>query len=67
MTHYSAEPFAAYVALCERKLVADRMEELRSQPESSWREREMGDLRDFLAEVDSMVSHHRAVAPSRAR
>ncbi len=67
MPHYSAEPFAAYVSLCEHKLVADRMKGLRSEPESSWRKREMGDLRSFLAEVDSMVAHHRAVALLRAR
>jgi hypothetical protein len=53
------EPFAAYVALCERKLVTARLKELRLQPESSWRNREMGDLHDFLAEVDHMVAHHR--------
>jgi hypothetical protein len=57
----SNDNFAAYVALCERKLVTDRMEELSGQPESAWRERDMGDLRSFLVEVDRMVAHHRAV------
>jgi hypothetical protein len=54
------EPFAAYVALCERKLVTARLKELRLQPETSWRNREMDDLHDFLSEVDHMVAHHRA-------
>jgi hypothetical protein len=54
------EPFAAYVALCERRLVLARMAELRQQPSSSWRNREITDLGVFLAEVDSMVAQHRA-------
>lgn len=54
------EPFAAYVALCERKQVSARLTELRLQPASPWRNREMDDLQIFLAEVDTMVARHRA-------
>jgi hypothetical protein len=57
--------FAASVALRERKSVATRLHELGREPESSWRDREIGDLQRYLLEVDGAVARHREAARLR--
>jgi hypothetical protein len=59
------ECFAAYVALCERKGITDRLSELGKERKSSWRDHEINDLQRHLLEVDEMVGRHRAAARLR--
>ena len=52
--------FAAYVAQCERRQVRLRLDELKRQKASSWRDREIRDLQAYLLEVDAMIARHRS-------
>lgn len=50
--------FAAYVAQCERRQVRLRLDELKRERASSWRDREICDLETYLVEVDIMIARH---------
>ena len=52
--------FAAYVAQCERRQVRLRLDELKRQKASSWRDREISDLEIYLVEVDVMIARHQS-------
>ncbi len=66
MSQTMMEPFAAYLALTERKSIDARLAELSLEEKTSWREREIDSLRRDLAEVDAMVVRHREAARYRA-
>jgi hypothetical protein len=59
------ECFAACVALRERRSITDRLAELGRERKSSWRDREIADLRRDLLEVEAMIGRHREAAPLR--
>lgn len=59
------DSFATHVALRERKSIVSRMRELDREKESSWRDREIGDLQRYLAEVDIAIGVHRETARVR--
>lgn len=57
--------FATSVALRERKSISDRLTVLGLERVSTWRDREIRELRTHLLEVDGAIAHHRAVARQR--
>ncbi len=59
--------FATHVALRERGSVADRLEELGREGETSWRDREIGDLQRHLLEVDGAIARHRTATRLRGK
>ena len=60
MTTVENDAFAAYVAQCERRQVRLRLDELKRQKASSWRDREISDLEIYLVEVDVMIARHQS-------
>jgi hypothetical protein len=63
MTGPRHESFAAHTALRERNSVKLRLRELTHEGASSWRDREVRDLRLYLREVEGMIAHHREARP----
>ena len=56
------ECFATDVALRERTSIKSRLQELGVEQKSSWRDREISDLKLYLLEVDDAISRHRHAA-----
>jgi len=59
------DSFATSVALRERKSISERLNLLGRERASSWRDREIRDLRRHLLEVDGAIARHREVAGLR--
>jgi len=57
--------FATSVALRERKSISDRLKELGRERETSWRDREINDLKRHLVEVDRAIARHRSITGLR--
>lgn len=57
------ESWSVHIALCERKLVADRLVELGLEDKTAWAHREILELQRDLAEIDAVIVRHRATAP----
>lgn len=54
--------FTASVALREHNSITARLRELGQERASSWRDREIKDLRDYLLEVKQAISNHRSAS-----
>lgn len=56
----SLEPWTVHIALCERRLVDARLNELLRKEKTAWHDREILEMRRDLAEIDGIIARARS-------